>query len=79
MHYQQCVKRLQPFGLQQKITGDQQMVKNGFYYEVWGDNEKADYPSNSTWLQRNTTHSNHRERKIFRFPEWTQQFRDMKN
>lgn len=42
------------------------MKMNQFQYEVYGQDANAE-ESNSTWVQRNKTHANHRERKIFRY------------
>jgi len=50
------------------------MVKNGFYYDVYGLNHNAGV-ENTTWKQKNTTHIDHRIRKIFRFEKSTTEFK----
>lgn len=72
-HYQMCLQ-MSRFGTAQKVTGDQQGNKNGFVYDVYGTSRDAAY-DNSTWVQKNMTHENHRIRRIFRFGQTTQEFR----
>ena len=73
MHYSQCVSGVQPFGKTQTITGDQNKKQNGFAYDAWGSSARAGL-HDTTWRQKNLTHSAHRERRIFRFDSSTPQF-----
>jgi len=51
MHYQECCAGIKKkFGSKYIIVGDQEEVKNGFKYEVWGMSEDP-----STWKEQNCT------------------------
>jgi hypothetical protein len=49
---------LTPFGHKIIIVGDQNMVKTGFKYEVWGTSSDP-----STWFEKNTQYTRARQLK----------------
>ncbi len=56
--YQECCQGISNFGDKTPIVGDENMKKNGFIYEVWGQNRDP-----STWYEKNTQFNNPRQLK----------------
>ncbi|CDW73869.1 poly adp-ribose polymerase member 14-like protein [Stylonychia lemnae] len=54
-HYKECCSK-NVFSQKLEIIGDQDMQKNGFYYEVWGTSRDP-----SSWYEKNTQYNNPRQ------------------